>query len=98
MRDITEKAIKAFNEDRPFRLSNTKVVCENNETSLYLFNRKIAAKIDGDTYISGGDYRVSRTTQDRLNAISGVHLRIKKGVYFLNKYVWDGKWVNTNIL
>lgn len=98
MRKITEKAIEAFTDNKPFRLQNTEVICEDAGTSLYLHGNKIALKEGDSILICDGGWGVSRTTQERLNGFFNVHLRIKKGQFYLNDFAWDGKWVNINTL
>ncbi len=96
MRKITEKAIKAFTDNKPFRLQNTEVICEDAGTSLYLHGNKIAKKVGDDIYISNGGWGVSRTTQERLNGFLNVHVRTIKGSFFLNKNPWNGEWTRIN--
>jgi hypothetical protein len=95
MRQITKKAIGAFNRCERFRESNTTVTHNaSGITILSLFGNEIARKNwhgDGKTEITNADFP-SNTTKERLNGISGVSIQQKKGVWFLNGKEWDGKW------
>lgn len=97
MRKISEYAHEAFINNRKFNSVNTKVKIEDGDTNMYLFGKHIVKKTNNDLYISDGNYRATRTTQDRLNTFPGVHLRISKGEWILNeKQKWDGQWININ--
>lgn len=69
MRQITEKAIKAFNNKRPFKRTNTEIrIDEYNNPSMYLFGNCIAKLEDDDFYICNGEYRATVTTRERLKS------------------------------
>jgi hypothetical protein len=95
MRKVSEDARNAFESRKRFSSSNTKVVIENGEARMYLFNNLIAKTENGDTFICDGGHQPSNTTRDRLNAFRHVNLRISKGQFILNeKRKWDGEWIN----
>jgi hypothetical protein len=89
MRKISMLAAQAFNNDCAFKLSNTVVRVCNDETALLLFGHKIAFKNDDGFYIDSCGYQTN-TTKERLNALCGVRVSVKKGVLFLNGFEWDG--------
>ena len=93
MRKITKEAIAAFNDMKPFSKSNTTVlVTEDNTATLALFGNIIAKQEDGVLSITTAGWPTS-TTKERLNALPGVHIEQKKGVWYLNGLFWDGSWV-----
>jgi hypothetical protein len=97
MRKISSDAYNAFINNKRFKSSNTEVRIEDGETAMYLFGNKIAETQDGETFISGGGYKPSNTTRDRLNAFPEVWLSINKGRWIINqKITWDGKWASIN--
>jgi hypothetical protein len=93
MRDITRKAIAAFNESRPFNSSNTKVEVTPNCTILKLHNNAIAYRFNDPERtlsITNCGWQ-SDTTKERLNGIDGVRISQSKGKWYLNGNEWDGK-------
>lgn len=91
MRQITKQAVENFLNHKPFSLSNTTVRLEGSLTSLFLFENKIAVvSRQGELYVSLGGFDFSKTTQERLNALPGVRVSMKKGQVYLNDQVWDG--------
>ena len=61
--------------------------------SMWIFGNKIAFKTtSGAIYITNCGW-TSRTTFDRLNAISGVWVRSIRGMLILNGERWDGEWI-----
>jgi hypothetical protein len=97
MRKITTDAYNAFINNKRFKLSNTEVRIEDGETAMYLFGNKIVETQEGETFISAGGHKPSRTTRERLNAFPEVWLSINKSKWVIaNKISWDGKWTNIN--
>lgn len=97
MRKISKDAYDAFMNRKRFSSSNTKVVIEDGEAKMYLFDNMIAKTENGETFISGGGYQPSNTTRDRLNAFSGVWLSINKGRWIIaQKMIWDGNWASVD--
>lgn len=89
MRQITQKITRAFQNREALKIDNSRTDGE----SLWLFNNKIAEwGIDG-LWITNAGWD-SRTTNERLNGLSGVNIRKQRGVLLLNDRVWDGRWVN----
>lgn len=86
MRKITRQIIEAFIECRSFIISNSRT----DETSLYLHGNRIAWH-DGNNIIITNAGWFSNTTKERLNALPGVHISQKKGEWYLNGALWDGK-------
>ena len=98
MRKITEQAIYAFIEDRPFTGNNTVVtkeyiVSKGWLTRLYLFDNLIAEKVfeSMEINITSAGYN-TRTTRERLNGLPGVSVTSKQGQMYLNGKEWDGSW------
>lgn len=89
MKIITEKVVGAFLLGKKLTISNTESV--NNH--LYLFGNLIARKdIDGVLHITNAGWPTN-TTKERLNALPGVSISQKKGIWYLNGEKWGGNWV-----
>jgi hypothetical protein len=101
MRKITEKAVSAFMQDFTFRDTNTAVStgyngnCENTVTEMYLHGNRIAIKEGKKISITNCSW-FTNTTKERLNAIPGVSICQKKGNWYLNGNLWDGKLIEIN--
>jgi len=93
MRDITRKAIAAFNESRTFKSANTSVEITPNCTILKLHGNSIAYRYNDpeNTLAITNCGWFSNTTKDRLNAIDGVRINQSKGKWYLNGNEWNGK-------
>lgn len=96
MRQITKKAIQAFNNSEPFKLDNTEIEVLPNVTIMKLHNNPIAYRYnDPERTLSitncGWE---SNTTKERLNAIEGVSIYQKNWVWYLNDQPWDGKLID----
>ena len=92
MRKITNEAVKAFREDRNFKMSNTEVDVDKYETRMYLFGNLIARRNNlGEFQIRDGGHK-SVTTKERLNGFPGVNIHQKNYQWYLNDEPWDGKW------
>lgn len=89
MRKITKSAIEAFISSTPFNGDNTRIIV-GETTQLLLFNNLIAEKTKDGLFITNAGWQ-SNTTKERLNAIPGVNISQKKGVWYLNGNQWDGK-------
>lgn len=94
MKEITKQAAAAFLAGKNFRKSNTKVNCENGIATMFLHFNAIAEyrmedgakngiKIDACGWLT-------QTTKERLNALPGVGICQKSGVWYLNGKEWDG--------
>jgi len=96
MAKITEESIDAFNSATPFNKQNMSVEVKPNVTILKLHGNPIAYRYN-DTEktlsITNAGW-LSKTTKERLNAIDGVSIAQKKGVWFLNGIEWDGNLID----
>jgi len=94
MRKITSEAKKAFEAGRDYKNTNTEI----RGGSMFLFGNKIAEYAslfnDGnrDINITNAGWN-SATTKERLNALEGVHIVQKAGVWYLNGEKWGGEWI-----
>jgi hypothetical protein len=93
MKQITKKAVEKFMNAQPFKQDNTQVKVLPNVTILSLFGNDIA-------YLYNDPQRTlcitncgwfSKTTKERLNGIPNVSISQKKGEWYLNGVVWNGK-------
>jgi len=96
MRKITKEAVNAFNNSRVYKSSNTQVTVEPNVTILWLHGNAIAYRYnDPERTLSITNCGwFSNTTKERLNAIDGVNIVQKKGVWYLNGNEWDGELID----
>jgi glycyl-tRNA synthetase beta subunit len=96
MKKITEQAIEAFMNAKPFKKDNTVVWVRPNVTVLLLFENEIAYRYnDPERTISITNCGwKTNTTKERLNGIPNVHIRQKKGDWYLNGTLWDGKLID----
>lgn len=96
MKIVTKNAVNCFNQEgNAIFGSNTQVTTSNGITKLFLFGNLIAVKENGVTRISNAGWE-SNTTKERLNALHGVHIQQKKGVWYLNGEEWNGSWKQIN--
>jgi predicted ATP-binding protein involved in virulence len=99
MRKITEKAVSAFMSDFTFNEANTTVSLgvnsDGKHTFLQLHGNTIAKKVNGKLFITNCGW-FTNTTKERLNAIPGVSICQKKGNWYLNGNLWDGKLIEIN--
>lgn len=98
MRKVTNNAVNAFLAGRNFSEGNTTVCDYNSYTVLLLHGNKIAElEYSG----AGKDFKrtllirncgwFSNTTKERLNALPGVSISQKKGIWYLNGKEWNGE-------
>ena len=99
MRKITQQAVEAFMDARPFSKDNTTIEVLPNVTIMSLFGNRIAYRYnDPDRTLSVTNAGwFSNTTKERLNGIPGVNIKQKKGEWYLNGEVWDGKLIDVKI-
>jgi len=99
MRKITRDAIRAFNNNQPFKRGNTQIVISHDTlgikyTTMKLHGNTIAYKLIGDVgtglFIMDGGWQTS-TTKERLNGISGVNIVQRNFQWFLNGEAWNGQ-------
>lgn len=96
-RQITATAIEHFNTATAFKSGNTEVQVLPNVTVLKLFGNEIAYQYNNPERtlsICDGGYKMSKTTQERLNGLNGVKVMVKGGETYLNGIVWDGKLID----
>ena len=99
MKVVTRKALLAWDAKEPMKHSNTEVRIENGNPHLYLFGNEIAKIENGETWISQGGWRASRTTQQRLTSMFKIRLRKLKDSFVVNEqFIWDGEWLNIDRL
>ena len=91
MRKITQQITHAFQHRYAFKISNSRT----DGDSLWLFNNKIAEWRTNGLWVSNGGWN-SKTTKERLNGLTGVHVQQVRGNWFLNDMMWDGDWVNVD--
>ena len=90
MRQITQDAVIAFENDRPFKRANTEVKVSDHSTKLLLHDNTIAARFKGSGLVSFTLHGWGTlTTRERLNGLLkhlGYNTRVyqDKGVH----YVW----------
>lgn len=96
MRKITRESVMAFMEARPFKKDNMTIEVLPNVTIMSLFGNRIAYRYNDPertlSVTNAGWF--SNTTKERLNGIPGVSINQKKGEWYLNGEVWDGKLID----
>lgn len=106
MRKITADAIKAFNNNQPFKRANTQVVLTDSEqwgkqTLLKLHGNTIAYKVFGELrtclFIQDGGWQ-SNTTKERLNGLDGVSIYQTNFEWFLNGEPWAGQTIMVGVV
>ena len=85
MRKVTNLAVKAFVNKKPFKLSNTSIfINENGTVFMSLHNNKIAMlNTEGQLFISNAGWN-TRTTSERLNGILSYY---KKNKVYIKDYI-----------
>lgn len=91
MRAITFDSVQAFRNNQTRSFGNTRVHSANGVTKLFLHDNLIAVKENGVVKVSNAGWS-SNTTKERLNGLSGVNIRQKNFVWYLNGEEWDGEW------
>jgi hypothetical protein len=92
MRQITAKIVHAFEGRNALKIGNSRT----DGNTLWLFDNRIAFWMgDSELWVSNGGWD-SATTKERLNGLTGVHVKQKNGVWLLNGRIWDGSWVNVS--
>lgn len=86
MRKVTEQMINAFINHEHKTVGNS----HTNGTTLFLHGNAIAWHEKGKICITNAGW-FSNTTKERLNAIPGVSICQKKGDWYLNGNLWNGK-------
>jgi hypothetical protein len=96
MRKITEQAVDAFMDARPYKSSNTIVEVLPNVTILKLFGNKIAYRYNDPERtlsITNCGWQTP-TTKERLNGLPNVSINQVKGQWFLNGKEWNGELID----
>lgn len=96
MRKITQQAVQAFEEARPFKSGNTQVEVTPNCTIMKLFGNPIAYRYNDPERtlsITNCGWQ-SDTTKERLNGIEGVSIWQSAGKWYLKGNEWDGKLID----
>jgi hypothetical protein len=91
MRKITREIVRAFENRTPHRIDNSRT----DGTSLFLFGNKIAEWREDGLWVTNAGWD-SRTTYERLNGLTGVHVRKQRGSLLLNNLYWDGRWTHVD--
>lgn len=91
MRQITQKIVWAFERRQTLRIDNSRT----DGQSLWLFGNKIAEWRGDGLWITNAGWD-SRTTYERLNGLTGVHVRKQRGSLLLNNLYWDGRWTHVD--
>jgi len=91
MRQITRDIVNAFQEMRSLRIDNSRT----DGQGIWLFDNKIVEVREDGVWITNAGWK-SKTTKERLNGLSGVHIQQVRGNWFLNGREWDGRWVNVD--
>lgn len=92
-RQITKEAVRAFNNNENFSLSNTTVKADCTGTRMYLFGNLIAEKVANRIRVTLAGWNTP-TTRERLNGLNGVSASTKQGQAFINgKAVDNSEWV-----
>ena len=84
--------IEAFKEKKAKKLSNT----ESTGKELVLFGNTIAKWTNNNIWITNAGWR-TKTTKDRLQTL-GANLRQIKGEWYLNGELWDGNWIQIDVI
>jgi hypothetical protein len=96
MKQITKKAVEKFMNAKSWKQDNTEVKVLPNVTILSLFDNEIAYLYNDPkrtlTITNCGWF--SQTTKERLNGIPNVNISQKKGEWYLNGVVWNGKLID----
>jgi hypothetical protein len=97
-RKITQEAVSAFLERRPFSKSNMKVVEDYGIYRLKLHGNTIAT-IDelGVMSVTNAGW-ASNTTKERLNGLPGVSVNQKNWNWYLNGVEWNGAWTRIGMV
>ena len=89
MRKITREIVNAFQNSRSLTIGNSRT----NGESLWLFGNKIAEIRRDGLWITNAGWE-SMTTKERLNGLSGIDIRVRRGTWYLNGFEWDGSWTH----
>lgn len=91
MKQVSINVASAFMNGRAKKSGNT----QTDGKSLWLHGNKIAEHREDGLYITHCGWK-TKTTKERLNAISGVNIFQKNYVWYLNGEEWNGEWKRVN--
>jgi hypothetical protein len=93
MRKITNEAVSAFLDRKPFKKSNMKVQLDfGGVWKLKLHNNTIASIDEMNMLSISNAGWESNTTKERLNGLPNVRINQKKFQWYLNGNEWNGEW------
>ena len=99
MKAISKKTAYALLNYNKTKTGNTIVWQDSEGSHMSLFGNKIAwVTLDGSLYVTDCGW-VTPTTRDRLSAVLGLPLSIRKGAWVLDGQPWDGspKLIRTQV-
>lgn len=96
MKKITQEAVSAFMNARPFRKQNMTIEVQPNVTIMRLHGNPIAYRYNDPerTLAISNCGWATNTTKERLNAIPRVRINQKNWQWYLNGEAWDGKLID----
>ena len=93
MRKITDEAVSAFLDRKPFKKSNMKVQLDFGGVWKLKLHGNTIATIDEMNMLSISNAGwESNTTKERLNGLPNVRINQKKFQWYLNGNEWNGEW------
>ena len=99
MRKITNEAVSAFLDRKPFKKSNMKVQLDFGGVWKLKLHGNTIATIDEINMLSVSNAGwASNTTKERLNGLPNVRVQQKNWNWFLNGVEWNGEWTRVGIV
>ena len=99
MRKITNEAVSAFLDRKPFKKSNMKVQLDFGGVWKLKLHGNTIATIDEMNMLSVSNAGwASNTTKERLNGLPNVRVQQKNWNWFLNGVEWNGEWTRVGIV
>jgi hypothetical protein len=99
MRKITNEAVSAFLDRKPFKKSNMKVQLDFGGVWKLKLHGNTIATIDEMNMLSVSNAGwASNTTKERLNGLPNVRVQQKNWNWFLNGVEWSGEWTRVGIV
>ena len=99
MRKITDEAVSAFLDRKPFKKSNMKVQLDFGGVWKLKLHGNTIASIDEMNMLSISNAGwESNTTKERLNGLPNVRINQKKFQWYLNGNEWNGEWTRVGIV
>jgi hypothetical protein len=99
MRKITNEAVSAFLDRKPFKKSNMKVQLDFGGVWKLKLHGNTIASIDEMNMLSISNAGwESNTTKERLNGLPNVRINQKKFQWYLNGNEWNGEWTRVGIV